>query len=233
MSRFTKEELSELELLPEMWEQMDLMEDMPTPFFRTRPEKLPQVPLVFLDIETSGLDPDSHGMVGIGAFAPTAPWNWFYCRCKVWEHAWIDEEALKVNGCTVEHVSPGNPNRLDELEAVRLFRDWLGEVFAMEDRIMVAGWNCHFDVAWMRPRMKSVPRYVGERFISLNSRVVDLHSLVAAGGGELYTTLTSDGASHLMGIPPEPRPHGVGSGMAWGFRLMESLDLIGEGRVAQ
>ena len=206
-----------------IWKAMDEEPDRAAPWMAVAGDR-PGCPVVYFDLETSGLDPRENGVVGIAAFAVGNPELYFAARTKIGPEEFMDMEALAVNGERTIDVLHNNSHRLDGAHALGLFREWLAEVFPEAGSVMLCGWNVHFDLAFLRAK------YEGPRLRpTVGSRVIDLHSLVATMyPGEVRTDLTSDKAAALLGVPLETRPHRIGSGMVWGLAMCRALGLTRE-----
>ena len=79
--------------------------------------------MVVLDIETTGLDPDVHGIVSIGAVDVNSPEDMFYEECRIREGEKIDENALDVNGFTLDECRDKNKQSTRDL--IQHFEAWL------------------------------------------------------------------------------------------------------------
>lgn len=60
--------------------------------------------MIVVDLETSGLDPEKHGILSIGAVEFENPANTFYGECRLREGAIIDDEATKIHGFSEEQM---------------------------------------------------------------------------------------------------------------------------------
>jgi len=69
--------------------------------------------MIVIDIETSGLLPEKHALVSLGAIDLENPEHTFYSECRVFEGAEIDEDALVVNGFTKSDIT--DPSKQDPL----------------------------------------------------------------------------------------------------------------------
>src|SRR4051812_32241086 len=61
--------------------------------------------MLVVDVEASGIDPQKHSIVSVGALDIANPTNRFYMECRVWEGAHIMPDALAVNGFTKEQIT--------------------------------------------------------------------------------------------------------------------------------
>lgn len=107
--------------------------------------------LLYIDFETSGLDPDLCAPLDFAArlcvpergFPEIAAFDTGLMR--PYHGALITDEALGVNGFTREELPMGR----DPIEAAREFIDWLD---AHQDKspVMLAGHNVQFDAAFLK-----------------------------------------------------------------------------------
>jgi DNA polymerase III epsilon subunit-like protein len=168
--------------------------------------------MLVVDTECSGLRPERHSIVSIGAFDFRNPDNRFYGECRVWDGAHIMEEALAVNGFTEAEIT--DPSKQSEAELVAAFLDWTQD---LPERTLT-GQNVSYD--------RNMLMAAAER-ASLNwnlaYRVVDTHSLCwmhhvqqkgepPVDDAHRRSALNLDRILNYCGIPEEPRPHNALTG---------------------
>src|SRR3989338_2689314 len=100
--------------------------------------------MIVVDVETTGVNPQKHSMVSIGALDFLNPKNTFYEECRIWDGAEIDLGALAVNGFTKEQII--DPKKQTAEEAVKKFIEWTK---AMPNRT-IAGGNPFFDADFLK-----------------------------------------------------------------------------------
>lgn len=166
--------------------------------------------MIVIDIETSGVNPEKHSIISIGALEFEDPANEFYGECKVWDGAHIEEEALNVNGFSKEDITDETKQSLEIL--MKGFLKWSESV---PERTL-AGHNIGFDTLFLRDS--------AERFRlnwNLARRVIDTHSLtymhmvlsnVTPPVANNRTSLSSSVVQEYVGIPEEPHPHNALTG---------------------
>lgn len=161
--------------------------------------------MIVVDVETTGLDWHRSSIVSIGAVDFTSPTRQFYRACRPWEGAQLEQEALEVNGFSVQQLSdPALPS----LEKVMgEFVAWADDA---SDRIL-GGHNTFFDRDFLQDAC--------ERFHltwAFGRRIVDLHSICWAHMVRTHASIpTKRGRSNIttdivhtyVGLPEEPRPH--------------------------
>ncbi len=163
--------------------------------------------MLVLDIETSGTDPQRHGILAIGAVDLTHPFNTFYGECRLWEEAHIMEEALAVNGFSREALF--DASKPSEGSLLQAFFRW-SETLA--DRTLAAH-NVAFDAAFLQ----AACRRVGIAY-PFAHRTIDVHSVVfthmqLAGykppfdPTHRHSALSLTAVRAYVGLPPEPTPH--------------------------
>jgi DNA polymerase III epsilon subunit-like protein len=161
--------------------------------------------MLVVDVESTGLDPQRHALVSVGAIDFLHPDDHFYRECRVWEGAAIDREALRINGFSDAQLRDSRkPSLAQTLDA---FIQW----FSRHPNRTFAGLNPAFDRALL---IASAQR-AGIEWRP-GHRMVDLHSLCYAhqlGRGVIPSephdlmTLTTNEIFRYVGLPPEPRPH--------------------------
>lgn len=102
--------------------------------------------MIVLDIETTGVNPQKHGIVSIGAIEFEEPGNEFYGECRIFDGAHISEEALEVNHFTHDDIT--DPTKQSPEVLMRAFLKWSREV---EERTLcglnIGGFDLQFIVA--------------------------------------------------------------------------------------
>ena len=78
--------------------------------------------MIVLDVEMSGLDPNRHSILSLGALDLDEPTNQFYEECRAWDGAEIDDAALAVNGFTREEAAA--PEKQSEGALIASFIAW-------------------------------------------------------------------------------------------------------------
>jgi DNA polymerase III epsilon subunit-like protein len=95
--------------------------------------------MIAVDVEASGIGPETHSILSVGAVDLSNPTNTFYEECRVWEGAHINDDALAVCGFTREQAT--DPNKQSEAELVHKFAAFAQGI---SDRTL-AGQNVSFD----------------------------------------------------------------------------------------
>lgn len=172
--------------------------------------------MIVIDVETSGLFPETNSILSIGAIEWGRPSHEFYIECKPFDGAEVTDGALKVNGFTREYiekldVTPG--------EACMKLIEWMGGI---ED-ITYAGYNVQFDHSFVKAQFKRSG--IGWPF---GFRWVDGHSVVYAAMDPnlrpLYrrnSSLSLNKALELLFLEPEPTPHNALNGAQKVYELLE------------
>ncbi len=169
--------------------------------------------MIIVDVEASGLQPEKHSIVSLGALEFEKPENRFYGECRIWDGAHIQNEALAVNGFS--HAQVTDTNKQSEADIVIAFLEW---TMMIPDRTL-GGQN-----------PGSLDRAIIERAAiragvecRLAHRTIDLHSIaymhmIRAGKTPPFDTAHSRSALNLdailtyVGIPEEPKPHNALTG---------------------
>jgi len=169
--------------------------------------------MIIVDVETSGTDPRYHSLVSIGAIDFDNPSDSFFKECRIFPGARVGDEALAVNGMTLEEIN--DQTKQSDAEIVAEFIEWIKD---KRDHT-VAGQNPSFDVGFILAGAERAGLN-----ISLAHRTIDLHSLVHFHMSERgivppvknnRTDLNSDTIMRYVGIEPEPKPHIAINGAKW------------------
>lgn len=170
--------------------------------------------MIVIDLETSGVHFDRHGIIAIGAVNFDNPSHEFFGEAHLPDGIHVEQEALDVNGYRLDDIR--NPNWRPPIETLLLqFEEWLLQ--QPGDRTM-GGQNTQFDdnflKYWYIKRM--------QRLYPLGYRIVDLHTVAY----EYYrrsavqipvnkrngSDINADTIYSLVGLPPEARPHNALTG---------------------
>jgi DNA polymerase III epsilon subunit-like protein len=169
--------------------------------------------MIVLDVESSGLAPEKHSILSIGALDLDDPTNQFYEECQVWEGADVDNDALAVNGFSHEEITGQGSAKQTEAGLIASFVAWAMD--RPKDRTLAAQ-NVTFDrlfveAACARAGIES----------PFAHRTLDVHSLVwlhmASHGVPIPTKNGHSGinlsvALAYVGLPEEPKPHNALTG---------------------
>jgi DNA polymerase III epsilon subunit-like protein len=167
--------------------------------------------MIVLDVEASGVEPHKHSIVSVGALDIANPTNRFYMECHVWDGAHIMEDALNVNGFTMDQVT--DKSKPSEADLTHEFLRWSESV---EERTL-AGQNVSFD----RDFLKYAAERAGHTEWPFAHRTIDTHSLAymhMVERGQLppvrhrRSALNLDAVLNYCGIPEEPSPHNALTG---------------------
>jgi DNA polymerase III epsilon subunit-like protein len=169
--------------------------------------------VIFLDIETSGLDPRKNGILSIGACSPNG--QQFYGECSLRAGADYSLKALEINGFTPEQID--DPDLQEEHELYSNFVTWCKEL----DEFMLCGENVgSFDVQFLKYVHGLVEDDIGKW--PFGHRYIDLHTLAFL---KLGKSMSMDHVREALGLPEEPAPHNALTGAqtareTW-YRLLE------------
>lgn len=167
--------------------------------------------MIVLDVETSGVDPERHSILSLGALDLDEPTNQFYDECRVWEGGLISKEALKINGFTQEQAT--DTNTKTESELIEAFIAWAMD--RPKDRTLAAQ-NVAFDKAFV----EIACRRAGVEF-PFAHRTIDIHTLTWAHmrftGAEVptenhHSAINLTTALAYCGLPEEVKPHNALTG---------------------
>ncbi len=169
--------------------------------------------MLVLDVEASGVEAHKHSIVSLGALDFENPTNRFYEECRVWDGAHIMDEALKVNGFTMEQIT--DTKKQTEADLVHRFVIWSE---GLEDKTL-AGQNVSFD----RDFVKYACERAGHTVFPFAYRSIDTHTLCwmhMVNHGKQppldpkhkRSSLNLDAVLNYCGIPEEPDPHNALTG---------------------
>lgn len=186
--------------------------------------------MIFIDLETSGLDPLKNSILSIGAVDFSKPRNQFYMECRLRDGADVDPEALKVNGFTRKQIID---RKKDRLEAVlKKFCKWMD---AVDDRT-IAGHNVQFDIRFLKHSF-----HVYNMDYKIGSRCVDTFALAYVNHlkrkikppmKDNRADITSDVVFRYCGLAKEPHPHNALTGAKMAAesasRLIYGINLLAD-----
>ncbi len=177
----------------------------------------------------SGLDIEKCAVVSVGAIDLKNPEKRIYIEMRPFDGAYLDPEALLINGFTEETLKSLS---LSQEEGLLRIKNFLDEA---SDRNVV-GQNVSTDVYFLN---RSFLRAGID--CKIPYRVLDLHSMVCAKlllnkedipMEERKSTLNLDTLLTMAGIPEEPKPHialtGALSAAEVYFRLIEGRAALPE-----
>jgi DNA polymerase III epsilon subunit-like protein len=169
--------------------------------------------MIAVDVEATGIGPDTHSILSVGAIDLSDPTRQLYEECRVWDGAHINDEALAVNGFTREQIT--DPSKQSEADLTHKF---LAFAEPMADRTL-AGQNVSFD----RDILQAAASRAGHTNWPFAHRTIDTHTLawmhmVKRGltppmdVEKHRSALNLDGILTYCGIPEEPQPHNALTG---------------------
>ncbi len=169
--------------------------------------------MIAVDVEASGIGPDTHSIVSVGAVDMDNPSRQLYEECRVWDGAHINDEALAVCGFTREQIT--DSKKQTEGELVHKFAAF-AEPSA--DRTL-AGQNVSFD----RDILQAAAVRAKHTAWPFAHRTIDSHTLcwmhmVKRGltppvdPVKKHSALNLDAILLYCGIPEEPTPHNALTG---------------------
>lgn len=167
--------------------------------------------MIAFDAEMSGLDPQKHSIVSLGALDLDEPSNQFYEECRVWDGADVEDEALAVNGFTREEVA--DPSKQSEADLIRSFVAWAMD--KPQNRTL-AGQNVATDRAFVDAacRRAGIENPFAHRTIDTHS-LVWLHMTergIAPPVLKQHSAISLTFALNYCGLPEEPKPHNALTG---------------------
>lgn len=181
-------------------------------------------PIIVVDVETGGLNPETDALLGIGAVELVVV-DGVWQKGRMFEVAVepvpglrLDQEALVVNGWPWPDME-----RVDEAAAALWFADFL-RLCGVNHRWVMGGYNTHFDRRFL---LAMEVRACGalDRAVVFplpGHRLLDAHSLgladvmlARAHGEKVPEALYGDALSEWLGIDREAKPHRPLAGAVW------------------
>lgn len=161
--------------------------------------------MVIIDIETSGLDAESNGLLSIGAVDLLHPTVSFYGECRIRKNEKIDEGALAINGFSPADAR--DSSRISTKQLLANFDSWLA---GRSVKVLAGLHIAAFDV----PFLNTKAQQCGLAF-RLHRRSIDLHTLAYAKMLQLkkiipltdgWSVMDSDTVMPFCGLPNESTP---------------------------
>lgn len=161
--------------------------------------------MIIADMESSGLDPEKHGLLSVGAVDFSDPQNTFYGECRLWDGGHVDDAALGVNGFTRDQIN--DPSKQSDGDLMRKFLEWSS---TCPERT-IGGQNPSSDRGFLR-----AAAHRSHLDWPFAYRTIDLHSVayyhMTKRGVEIpalhgHSSLSLDKILVYVGMPPEPKPH--------------------------
>jgi len=180
--------------------------------------------MLVLDCEMTGLEPELHSIVSIGAVDLMNPSRQLYEECRAWEGAKIEDEALLVNGFSREQVL--DAGKQTEGELVHKFIDFTQ---GMPDTTF-AGQNVFTDMYFLRAAAKRA----GHTAWDFAHRIIDIHSLCwehmvkrgvtpPVNPEKRHSSLNLEAVARYCGMPEEPKPHNALTGAKYSAEVISRL----------
>jgi DNA polymerase III epsilon subunit-like protein len=161
--------------------------------------------MIVVDIETSGLNPLKNSILEIGALDFFNPSNRFYQKCRIFDGAEIDCNALKING--YDDIQLYDQNKQDLKNLLLNFIDWLKPI----NNKTLAGQNVDFDILFLNEGLEkcNIDWVFGWRKIDLHTLIYCDHLKKGTNPPTKneYSNLSGDKIMEYVGLPAEPRPH--------------------------
>lgn len=177
--------------------------------------------MIVVDGEFSGLDPNKHAILSLGAIDMNDPGREFYGECQLPDWATTDPIAMQINGFSDEEIHDETKKTLGEL--AREFIAWADQA---QDRTL-AGQNVWNDWAMLNAAFSR-----NEIDWDLGHRILDLHSVVyahmMARGTEIpvnnnMSAVNSHYICQYVGLPNEVDPHNALTGAKWEAEALSRL----------
>lgn len=166
--------------------------------------RLTQQKMIIVDVECTGLDPQIHSLVSIGALDFLNPTNQFYQECKPFPNAVINPQAIEYAGFSQESLNSPDKQSLNDL--MKNFMEWTKSC----EFKTFGGQNPSFDVSFLKISVKrcNLDWPLHYRGVDLSSicycHYLNRHQIPPV---EKFKMLSLDQVLEYVGIGPEPKPH--------------------------
>ncbi len=169
--------------------------------------------MIVLDVEATGTEANKHSILSLGLIDFNEPTRQLYLECRAWDGAKIEDEALAVNGFSLEQAT--DASKPTEADLVKKFVEWAQGI----NDTTFAGQNVSFD----RDFLRAAAIRAGHTDWKFAHRTIDTHTLawmhmVKAGltppidPVKHHSALNLDAVLNYCGIPEEPQPHNALTG---------------------
>ncbi len=133
--------------------------------------------MIVIDIETTGTDATIHQMVSIGA-VDFETGETFYEECRIYSSDQVTQEALNINGFTIEQIT--DKTKQTPVKLYQRFIKW-----SSTRSTLLAGHNIgSFDVNFLKKNHKRQSKI---KEFPFSFRYVDLHSVAYGKFGKSYS----------------------------------------------
>ncbi len=181
---------------------------------------------IALDVEATGLDIHKNEMVSVGA-VDIETGKRFYVECKPDNFDSIDDQALKVNGFTIEQLRNIKSTKKEALEALISF-------LAGFDEPIIVGYYVSFDVAMLYAAAEATGIDIGSlpkkciddaeivvKEFYHKSRVIPQNAVIKRGGQDYVRA--SQALTVLLNMENEPKPHNALNGAIYSGEIFSRI----------
>ena len=111
--------------------------------------------LLFIDLETTGLDPDIHGVIQIAGIIQIdgEVKEEFDLQCNVHEGVEFDPQALLVTGTTLDEIFSYESPKIVHTELCKILKKYVNP-YKKEDKFFFLAYNSPFDMKFIRSWFK-------------------------------------------------------------------------------
>jgi DNA polymerase-3 subunit epsilon len=176
--------------------------------------------MIVFDVETSGLNEDVNGVLGLGAIMLPGG-ETFYHEPRLIDELEAHPKALEVNGFTEEEVRSNA--RIAMPDTLKAFTKWAKKA----DDMILAGWNTTFDFRFLNAEYArcELDWPFGYRVVDIQSiaytvmRIRDQWTPMHNG----YSTVGLNYTLKWLKLPPEPDPHNALTGAQCNVDVLMTL----------
>lgn len=180
--------------------------------------------MLVTDCEMTGLEPGVHSIVSVGAVDLANPKHLLYEECRIFDGAKVEDEALAVNGFSLEQIT--DASKQSEGDLIHKFIAFAQD---MPDAT-IAGQNVFTDLYFLQAAAKRA----GHTAWPFAHRIIDIHTLAYEhmikrgltpphNAEKRHSALNLDAALQYCGIPEEPKPHNALTGAKCNAEVISRL----------
>lgn len=172
--------------------------------------------LLFLDLETSGIDPKWAGILSVGACTEREDLADYYAECRLQTNESWDPKSQEVNGIPFERVCSTSklPTFSDVAPTLLQYIEQACHSFHDKQVILVGQNVGSFDLQFLKAKWPQSLRF------PFSYRTVDLHTAGYMSSGQ---SLNSDALSDHLCMELEPKPHNALNGVRHAREMFKRL----------
>ena len=169
---------------------------------------------MFIDVETTGLNPNRHSLIEIGA---KFRGEFFYQKCPHDDALEIDPKAIKINGYDPD-ATDRKGWKLGQNELLEDFLNWYYEMGG-HDNVKLCGCNVGFDSRFLNINLTRYDFGIDH----WSFRLLDLHQFAYFFSLRWKEKISAGKVYQRLGIPKEGIPHTAINGVKQAIKIYEKI----------